>query len=170
MVIGGSDWCRDAWENLECKGLTTLDMGLQCSCFTNCTESTEAFQFKYTKRLSENSENMSLNFYFCKQLVFKITFHLQRPEKNRFFFYLEKLSSNIKPDVSIIKYLKSLKAPKLFRKTYFKIKVNKSGRYQNLEPGWIPWARSSCYYHILFTSCTLQNSRVEALYLWGKKK
>ena len=23
-----SDWCRDAWENLDWEGLTTLDMGL----------------------------------------------------------------------------------------------------------------------------------------------
>ena len=31
-------------------------------CFTNCQESTEAFQFKYTKRLYENRENISVNF------------------------------------------------------------------------------------------------------------
>ena len=27
FLDGSSDWCRDAWENLEWKGLTTLDMG-----------------------------------------------------------------------------------------------------------------------------------------------
>ena len=28
FLDGSSDWCRDVWENLEWKGLTTLDMGL----------------------------------------------------------------------------------------------------------------------------------------------
>ena len=74
------------------------------------------------------------------------------------------------------KYLISLKAPELFRKTYFQIKVIKSGRCHYLGPGWVPWgifaatahieARFSCYFHILFTSHTLQNSHVEALCLW----
>ena len=28
FLDGSSDWCRDVWENLEWKGLTTPDMGL----------------------------------------------------------------------------------------------------------------------------------------------
>ena len=36
------------------------------------------------------------------------------------------------------KYLISLKA-QLFRKTYFQIKVIKSGRCHYLRPGWVPW-------------------------------
>ena len=28
VLDGSSDWCKDAWENLERKGLKTLDMGL----------------------------------------------------------------------------------------------------------------------------------------------
>ena len=66
------------------------------------------------------------------------------------------------------KYLTSLKAPELCRKTYFQIKVNKSGKCHYLEPGWVPWGnfRFSCYFPILFTSRTFQNSHVEALRLW----
>ena len=37
------------------------------------------------------------------------------------------------------KYLISLKAPELCRKTYFQIKVNKSGKCHYLGPGWVPW-------------------------------
>ena len=37
------------------------------------------------------------------------------------------------------KYLTSLKAPELCRKTYFQIKVNKSGKCHYLGPGWVPW-------------------------------
>ena len=40
-------------------------------CFTNCPESTEAYQFKYTKRLYENRENISVNFVtFVKNWYF----------------------------------------------------------------------------------------------------
>lgn len=28
VLDGGSDWCRDVWENLDWKGLRALDMGL----------------------------------------------------------------------------------------------------------------------------------------------
>ena len=55
-------------------------------------------------------------------------------KKNRFFSNLTKLHSNIQPNVFISKFLKSIKAPELFRKTYFQIKVKKSGRSkQKLE-------------------------------------
>ena len=40
----------------------------------------------------------------------KVTSHLQRL-KNRFLFYLTKLNSNIQRNVSIKKFMKSLKAP-----------------------------------------------------------
>ena len=54
-------------------------------------------------------------------------------EKNRFFFYLKKLNTNIKPNIIIKKkYLKSLKAPDLFRTTHFQIKGKISGRCHNL--------------------------------------
>ena len=69
-----------------------------------------------------------------------VTSHLQRPKKSIFFFIWKKLNSNFKPNVSIKKKcLKSLKAPELFRKTYFQIKVNTSGRCRNLGPGRVPW-------------------------------
>ena len=40
--------------------------------------------------------------------------------KSTFFLNLTKLNSNIQPNVSIKKYLKSLKVPEILRKTYFK--------------------------------------------------
>ena len=40
--------------------------------------------------------------------------------------------------------MKSVKAPELFRKTYFQIKVNKSGRCHNLRPGQVPWGNFCC--------------------------
>ena len=55
-----------------------------------------------------------------------VTSNIQRPKNNRFSFYL-------------IFLLFILKAPKLCRKTYFQIKVNKSGSCHNLGPGRIPW-------------------------------
>ena len=54
-----------------------------------------------------------------------------RGRKNRFFCYLTKLNSKIQPNVSMEKFLKSLKTPKLFRKAYFWKKVNGSGRCQS---------------------------------------
>ena len=75
-----------------------------------------------------------------------VTFHLDlrllptfRGRKNRFFFYLTKLITNIQPNVTIKKFKKSLQAPELFRKTYFHMKVIKSGRCYNVGPGQIPW-------------------------------
>ena len=75
-----------------------------------------------------------------------VTFHLDlrllptfRGRKNRFFFHLTKLITNIQPNVTIKKFKKSLQAPELFRKTYFHMKVIKSGRCHNVGPGQIPW-------------------------------
>ena len=75
-----------------------------------------------------------------------VTFHLDlrllptfRGRKNRFFFYLTKLITNIQPNVTIKKFKKSLQAPELFRKTYFHMKVIKSGRCHNVGPGQISW-------------------------------
>ena len=45
---------------------------------------------------------------------------------------MTKLNSNIQPNVSMKKILKSLKAPKLFRKTFFQIEVSKPERCHNL--------------------------------------
>ena len=75
------------------------------------------------------------SYYQCLRLL--PTF---RGRENRFFLYLTKLNSNIQPNVSTKKKkkLKFLKVPELFRKTYFKIKVNKSGRCHNLRPERIP--------------------------------
>ena len=70
--------------------------------------------------------------------------HLQRLKKIDFSFIWKKLNSNIKPNVSMKKYLKSVKAPELYRKTYFQIKVNKSGRCYNLWPGQVPWGNFCC--------------------------
>ena len=74
-------------------------------------------------------------------------------------------------------FLKSLKALELFRRTYFQIKVIKSGRCHDLGPGRISkenfrgnrscWDSFSCYFHILFTLRTRQNSHVE-LFASGK--
>ena len=69
--------------------------------------------------------------------------HLQRLKKLISFIW-KKLNSKIKPNVSLKKYLKSVKAPELFRKTYFQIKVNKSGRCHNLRPGQVPWGNFCC--------------------------
>ena len=75
-----------------------------------------------------------------------VTFHLNlrllptfRGRKNRFFFHLTKLITNIQPNVTIKKFKESLQAPELFRKTYFHMKVIKSGRCHNVGPGQIPW-------------------------------
>ena len=75
-----------------------------------------------------------------------VTFHLDlrllptfRGRKNRFFFHLTKLITNIQPNVTIKKFKESLQAPELFRKTYFHMKVIKSGRCYNVGPGQIPW-------------------------------
>ena len=74
-----------------------------------------------------------------------VTFHLDlrllptfRGRKNRFFFHLTKLITNIQPNVTIKKFKISLQAPELFRKTYFHMKVIKSGRCYNVGPGQIP--------------------------------
>ena len=56
-------------------------------------------------------------------------------KRNRFFSYLTKLHSNIQPNVLISKFLKFIKAPELFRKTYFQIKVKKSGRWKLKSDG-----------------------------------
>ena len=72
--------------------------------------------------------------------------------------------------------MKSFKASELFRKTYFQIKVNKSGSVIISDLGESRGNRSSwarfyaCYFHILFTSRTLQNSHVDALFSWKKIK
>ena len=50
-------------------------------------------------------------------------------KRNRFFSNLTKLHSNIQPNVLMIK------APELFRKTYFQIKVKKSGRWKLKSDG-----------------------------------
>ena len=53
----------------------------------------------------------------------KVTSHLQRPKTSIFFIYLNKLNSNIQPNVSIKKivtsFVISLKAYGLFRKNVF---------------------------------------------------
>ena len=51
-------------------------------------------------------------------------------KRNRFFSNLTKLHFNIQPNVFISKFLKFIKAAELFRKTYFQIKVKKSGRWK----------------------------------------
>ena len=79
------------------------------------------------------TENLALSFktgvHQCesKFSALKVTSHLQRPKK-LFFFPSHKK-----------KVLKSLKAPELFRKMYFQIKVIKSGGCNNLVPGRVPW-------------------------------
>ena len=117
------------------------------------------------------------------RFAIKVTSHLQRP-RNRFLFYLKKLNSNIQPNVSIKKkYLESLKAHGLFRKTYFQLKVNISGRCHNLGPGRIPWGSiftsfPSIAHFTKFTrgsslfmekSVLVENSKVEES-PWEKKK
>ena len=96
----------------------------------------------------------------------KVTSHPQRPKKNRFFFYLTKKFNLTFPLKK--KFLKISEAPEWFSKTYFQIKVNKSGRCHNLGPGWIPggdfrgnrssWGSFSCHLRILFTSRTCGSS------------
>ena len=54
---------------------------------------------------------------------------------NRFFSNLTKLHLNIQPNVFISKFLKFIKAAELFRKTYFQIKVKKSGRWKLKSDG-----------------------------------
>ena len=60
---------------------------------------------------------------------------LSEAKKSRFFTNLTKLNSNIQPNVFISKFLESIKAPELFRKTYFKVKVKKSGRWKLKSDG-----------------------------------
>ena len=71
-------------------------------------------------------------------ILYKVTSTF-RGRKNRFFFYLTKLNSNIQPNVFIKKFLKSLKAPELFWKTYFQRQVKKPGRCHNLGRKRVPW-------------------------------
>ena len=56
-------------------------------------------------------------------------------KRNRFFSNLTKLHLNIQPNVFISKFLKFIKAAELFRKTYFQIKVKKSGRWKLKSDG-----------------------------------
>ena len=79
--------------------------------------------------------------------------------KSRFFFYLTKLNIKISPDVSIQNFLKSSKVAELSRKTYFEIKINKlEGVLLDLSESPEEFSRQllifSCYFHILFPSCT----------------
>ena len=87
---------------------------------------------------------------FQRWIIFQITglflgqtSHLQRRKKNRFFFIWLNWIQTFNLTFPQNYFQKSLKAPELFRKTYFQIKVNKSGRCHNLEPGRIPWGKFS---------------------------
>ena len=60
VLDGGSDWCRDAWENLEWKGLTTVDMGLIV--LQAAQNLLMPFNLN-TKRLYENRENKKAKFF-----------------------------------------------------------------------------------------------------------
>ena len=83
-----------------------------------------------------------------------------RGRKTRFLFYLTKLNSNIQPNVSIKKNMKSLKAQELSRETYFQIKVPMIYQVSQSLTWAIPLgefsrqplmlglgARFSCYFH-----------------------
>ena len=100
-----------------------------------------------------------------------------RGRKNRFSSYLTKLNSNILTERSHKKFLKSFKAPKLFRKTQFQIKFNKSGMCHNLGPERIPWGRfrgnrsswDSFFNFFLFTSL-FEKIHTQKLFAHGNLK
>ena len=91
---------------------------------------------------------------FQRWIIFQITglflgqtSHLQRPKKKiDFSFIWLNWIQTFNLTFPQNYFQKSLKAPELFRKTYFQIKVNKSGRCHNLAraPGWIPRGNCSC--------------------------
>ena len=56
-----------------------------------------------------------------------------------FYFIWQNWIQTLKQMFPWKKYLISLKAPELWRNTYFQIKVNKSGKFHYLGPGWVPW-------------------------------
>ena len=70
--------------------------------------------------------------------------HLQRLKKLIFLLFEKNWIQTLNLTFPLKKYLKSVKAPELFRKTYFQIKVNKSGRCHNLRPGQVPWGNFCC--------------------------
>ena len=100
-----------------------------------------------------------------------------RGRKNRFSSQLTKLNSNILTERFHKKFLKSLKAPKLFRKTQFQIKLNKSGMCHNLGPERIPWGRfrgnrsswDSFFNFFLFTSL-FEKIHTQKLFAHGNLK
>ena len=71
-------------------------------------------------------------YFLTVKVIEKSYFPLAKAEKNRFFFYLTKLSQSFYLKFTKKKRnWKSQKALELFRETYFQIKVNKSGRRRN---------------------------------------
>ena len=70
-------------------------------------------------------------------------------KRNRFFSNLTKLHLNIQPNVFISKFLKFINAAELFRKTYFQIKVKKSGRWKLKSDGhsWKLFAYGKIFAH-----------------------
>ena len=91
---------------------------------------------------------------FRRWIIFQITglflgqtSHLQRPKKKiDFSFIWLNWIQTFNLTFPQNYFQKSLKAPELFRKTYFQIKVNKSGRCHNLAraPRRIPRGNCSC--------------------------
>ena len=121
-----------------------------------------------SERRMVNGRNFSLETLYGGQLTLKLLPTL-RGHKNRFFFYLTKkfnLTFPLKKN-----FLKFSEAPKWFSKTYFQIKVNKSGRCHNIGPGWIPGgifaatAHLGARFHVICVFC-LHRALVEALCLW----
>ena len=121
--------------NLLSRKQWNIDLSILCRCYMSPSNSLLPWT-----AYDAPQNNWNLN---SKQQAFSY-FSPSEAEKIDFSFIWKKLNSNIKPNVSIKKYLKSVKAPELFRKTYFQIKVNKSGRCHNLRPGQVPWGNFCC--------------------------
>ena len=81
--------------------------------------------------------------WLCYKGSLLVTSQPQRLKKIDFCFIWLNWIQTFKLTFPFKNFLKSLKATELFRKTYFQIKVNKSGRCHNLEPGRIPWGKFS---------------------------
>lgn len=95
------------------------------------------------------------HFLFSHDL--KVTSHFQRLKKSIFLLFELTGFKHFQNK----RFLKSLKATEKFRKMYFQLKVK--NRKVSWSPTWGIFAATahlganfSCYFHILFTSCTLK--------------
>ena len=93
--------------------------------------------YKPSQGVIVQSSRCEFEFIFHHRIISKRLRSLPtfRGRKNRLFFYFTKLNSITQPNVSMKKCSEIVKSTRATSKTYFQIKVNKSGKCHNLGPG-----------------------------------